>query len=227
MILTFICNVLIRRFDAGERLRRFDANLAEFLLVERNVVGESLEELLRVQRRHDHAAVDLHVRASGHDASQIDDELARRMNDVREIDVLPLGNVVVQSDADRLLLLLLVHGGSMGRCWSGRRDLNPRPPEPHSGTLPGWSAIVARNGSDRGEFQGSLPAQRITYFVISICFGDGTTLICSISRAFAVSSSRIVCSSRSQERWICAIFSMKSLSRIDCGASATAAGRPL
>src|ERR1051326_2637490 len=25
----------------------------------------------------------------------------------------------------------------MGSSWSGRRDLNPRPPEPHSGTLPG------------------------------------------------------------------------------------------
>src|ERR1051325_2483741 len=47
-----------------------------------------------------------------------------------------------------------------GRCsmtprmesWSGRRDLNPRPPEPHSGTLPGCAtarrvAMLARGNS--------------------------------------------------------------------------------
>jgi hypothetical protein len=37
--------------------------------------------------------------------------------------------------------------GDWGLCWSGRGDLNPRPPEPHSGTLPGCA--TARLGVDR------------------------------------------------------------------------------
>ena len=43
-----------------------------------------------------------------------------------------------------------------GSVWSGRGDLNPRPPEPHSGTLPGCATarlgcILTRGGSWNSE----------------------------------------------------------------------------
>ena len=63
-------------------------------------MGQRLEELLGVQRRHDHPAVDLHVRLPRYDPPQVDDELTRRMDDIREVDVLPLRDLVVQDDAD-------------------------------------------------------------------------------------------------------------------------------
>src|ERR1043165_3423114 len=49
-----------------------------------------------------------------------------------------------------------------GLCWSGRGDLNPRPPEPHSGTLPGCAtarrvAMLARE--QRPPSQQSRPPQ--------------------------------------------------------------------
>src|SRR5690349_24797676 len=85
-----------------------------------------------MHRRHDHAALDLHVRTAGHDAAEVEDEFAGRMDDVREVDVLALRGRVIESDADGLGILF-----AHKQNWSGRRDLNPRPPEPHSGTLPG------------------------------------------------------------------------------------------
>src|SRR6185436_20740117 len=48
---------------------------------------------------------------------------------------------------DGMRRMPLSHGGGWGGCWSGRGDLNPRPPEPHSGTLPGCA--TARTARDR------------------------------------------------------------------------------
>lgn len=98
----------------------------------------------------------------------------------------------------------------VGSVWSGRGDLNPRPPEPHSGTLPGCA--TARLGVDastrnarRG--QGNPAAQRIRYLVTSTFFGVGMTTTSSTARALASRSSRMVSSSRSHDFWIWAIFS--------------------
>src|SRR5947207_2562682 len=74
----------VRRFVHRELGRRVDADLAELRLVQPDVVRQRLEELLGVQRGGDHAAVDLHVRTAGHDAPEVDHELARGVNDVRE-----------------------------------------------------------------------------------------------------------------------------------------------
>src|SRR5689334_10827294 len=93
------------------------ADLAELLFEEREIVRERLEELLGVQRREDHATVDLHVAPPRHDAPEVDDELARRMNDVREINILTLRDRVVEGDADGLLLLLIIHGGLVQPSW--------------------------------------------------------------------------------------------------------------
>src|SRR5207244_12648385 len=104
----------VRRFAAGEPLRAFDADLAEFLLVELDVVRQSLDKLLCVQRRHDGPAVNLHVGTARHDSAEVDDEFAGRVDDVREVDVFALRDVVIESDADRLLLLLLFYKRSVG-----------------------------------------------------------------------------------------------------------------
>src|SRR5262249_57468492 len=93
-----------------ELRRRVDADLAELRLVQPDVVRQRLEQLLGVQRRGEDATVDLHVGAARYDAAEVDDELAWRMNDVREIDVLALPDVVVDCDADRPFLpFLFVH----------------------------------------------------------------------------------------------------------------------
>ena len=63
-----------------------------------------------MERRHDRPAVDFHVRSSGNDAAQVNHEFTGRMDDVREVDVLTLRDVVIERDANRLLLrLLLIH----------------------------------------------------------------------------------------------------------------------
>src|SRR5438105_3354053 len=85
---------------------RLDADLAELLLEQRDVVRECLQELLRVQRSENHATVDLHVRPAWYDAAEIDDELAGRVNDVGEIHVFALRDLIVECDANRLLLLI-------------------------------------------------------------------------------------------------------------------------
>src|SRR5881628_1744149 len=90
----------VRRFVCRKRLRILDANLAELLLVEADVVAQSLEELLGVQRSHDRPAVDLHVGTPRNHAAEVDHEFAGGVDDVGEVDVLPLGNVVVECDAN-------------------------------------------------------------------------------------------------------------------------------
>src|SRR5213082_3156239 len=112
MILTAATSV--RRLVAREgRLRAVDADLPEFLLEEGDVVREGLEELLGVQGGHDDAAVDLDVGLARHNTPEVDDELARRMDDVREVDVLALRHGVVEHDPD--LLLLFFHRRSIPR----------------------------------------------------------------------------------------------------------------
>src|SRR3954453_16817869 len=112
MILTRATSV--GRFVRGEYRGAVDADLAELLLENGDVLRECLEQLLGVQRRHDHAAVNLHVLPARNDAPEIDHEFARRMNDVREVDVLPLRDGVVEGDADGGLYLL-VHGATIPR----------------------------------------------------------------------------------------------------------------
>src|ERR1700737_1727761 len=86
----------VRRLVGREGGRPFHADLAELLLVERDVVREGFQELLGVQRSHDGPAVDLHVWTPGNDPAQVDHELAGRMDDVREVDVLTLRAVVIE-----------------------------------------------------------------------------------------------------------------------------------
>src|SRR5438094_8453113 len=112
MILTAATSV--RRLVAREgRLRAVNADLPELLLEEGDVVREGLEELLGVERGHDDAAVDLDVGLPRHDAPEVDDELARRVDDVREVDVFALRDGVVEHDPD--LLLLFFHRRSIPR----------------------------------------------------------------------------------------------------------------
>src|SRR2546423_13978749 len=115
MILTRATSV--RWFVRGEDRRAVDADLAELLLEDGDVLRQRLEQLFGVERRHDHAAVHLHVLPAGNDAPEVDHELARRMNDVREVDVLPLRHGVVEGDANGGLYLL-VHGATIP--WRGR-----------------------------------------------------------------------------------------------------------
>src|SRR4051795_8474802 len=110
MILTRATSV--RRLVRGEDRGAVDADLAELLLEDGDVLRQRLEQLLGVQRRHDHAAVNLHVLTPGNDAPEVDHKFARRMNDVREIDVLPLRDGVIEGDADGGLYLL-VHGATI------------------------------------------------------------------------------------------------------------------
>src|SRR3954471_22292507 len=103
---------LVERLVRREDRRAVRADLAVLLLKDGDVLRQRLEQLLRVQRRHDHAAVDLHLRPPRNDPPEVDYEFAGRMNDVREVDVLPLRDGVVEGDAEGGLYLL-VHGATI------------------------------------------------------------------------------------------------------------------
>ena len=85
------------RVDFRHRHLEVGADLPVAALVELDVLLQGAEELLGVIRRREHAGQHLDVGPAGHRAPEVEDELGRIVEDVREVDVVPLARSLRRS----------------------------------------------------------------------------------------------------------------------------------